>query len=138
MKKIVLDTNAYTAFLAGDIRVLQALASAEIVYMSVFVLGELFAGFRSGSREGDNRSLLDRFLRKPPVHVLHASVETANVFGMLKAALKEAGTSLPINDVWIAAHAMEIGAVLVSYDQHFEKIIGLRRWGATMQSSTDI
>lgn len=138
MKKIVLDTNAYTAFLAGDIRVLQALASAEIVYMSVFVLGELFAGFRSGSREGDNRSLLDRFLRKPPVHVLHASVETANVFGMLKAALKEAGTSLPINDVWIAAHAMETGAVLVSYDQHFEKIIGLRRWGATMQSSTDI
>ncbi|OQX17940.1 MAG: twitching motility protein PilT [Desulfobulbaceae bacterium A2] len=138
MKKIVLDTNAYAAFLAGDLRVLQALASAEIIFMSVFVLGELFAGFRCGSRERDNRNLLERFLRKPPVHVLHASIETANVFGMLKAALKEAGTPLPINDVWIAAHAMETGAVLVSYDQHFEKIIGLRLWETTAQGNTDI
>lgn len=130
MKKIVLDTNCYTAFLAGDPRVLDALATAEIVFLSVFVLGELFAGFKGGSREGENRDLLERFLKKPTVQVLHATAETAAVFGQLKAALKKAGTPLPINDVWIAAHAVETGATLVSYDNHFGKIIGLKIWQA--------
>ncbi len=120
MKKIVLDTNCYAAFLAGDARVLAALAGAEIVFLSVFVLGD--------SREAANRELLERFLKKPTVQVLHATAETASVFGQLKAALKKAGTPLPINDVWIAAHAVETGATLVSYDNHFEKIIGLKIW----------
>ena len=130
MKKIVLDTNCYTAFLAGDARVLAALAGAEIVFLSVFVLGELFAGVKGGSREAANREFLERFLKKPTVQVLHATAETAAVFGQLKAALKKAGTPLPINDVWIAAHAVETGATLVSYDNHFEKIIGLKIWQA--------
>lgn len=128
MKKIVLDTNCYTAFLAGDAKVLAALASAEIVFLSVFVLGELFAGFKGGSKESANRELLMRFLKKPSVQVLNATAETAAVFGRIKAALKKAGTPLPINDVWIAAHAVETGATLVSYDSHFEKIIGLKIW----------
>lgn len=128
MKKIVLDTNGYTAFLAGDPKILDALATAEIVFLSVFVLGELFAGFKGGSREAANRELLERFLKKPTVQVLNATAETASVFGQLKAALKKAGTPLPINDVWIAAHAVETGAILVSYDSHFEKIIGLKIW----------
>lgn len=128
MKKIVLDTNCYTAFLAGDAKVLAALASAEIVFFSVFVLGELFAGFKGGSKESANRELLMRFLKKPSVQVLNATAETAAVFGQIKAALKRAGTPLPINDVWIAAHAVETGATLVSYDSHFEKIVGLKSW----------
>jgi tRNA(fMet)-specific endonuclease VapC len=128
MKKIVLDTNCYTAFLAGDAKVLAALASAEIVFFSVFVLGELFAGFKGGSKESANRELLMRFLKKPSVQVLNATAETAAVFGQIKAALKRAGTPLPINDVWIAAHAVETGATLVSYDSHFEKIVGLKVW----------
>jgi len=128
VKKIVLDTNGYTAFLAGDPKILDALATAEIVFLSVFVLGELFAGFKGGSREAANRELLERFLKKPTVQVLNAIAETASVFGQLKAALKKAGTPLPINDVWIAAHAVETGAILVSYDSHFEKIIGLKIW----------
>lgn len=128
MKKIVLDTNGYIAFLAGDTRVLDALATAEIVFFSVFVLGELFAGFKGGSRETANRDLLELFLGKPTVQVLNATAETAAIFGQLKAALKKSGTPLPINDVWIAAHTVETGATLVSYDNHFQKIPGLKIW----------
>ena len=32
---------------------------------------------------------------------------------------------LPTNDVWIAAHAMETGADLVSADRHFEVVDGI-------------
>ena len=46
MKAIILDTNAYTRLLAGDENVLGAVASADTVYMSIFVLGELHAGLR--------------------------------------------------------------------------------------------
>jgi tRNA(fMet)-specific endonuclease VapC len=55
MKKILLDTNAYSAFMHGDQAILSALGSAEIVYLSVFVLGELFAGFIGGKKEHENR-----------------------------------------------------------------------------------
>ena len=48
----------------------------------------------------------------------------AEIFTSLKAA----GTPLPINDVWIAAHALETGSVVVTYDTHFKSIPGLRLW----------
>jgi tRNA(fMet)-specific endonuclease VapC len=128
MNKVMLDTNAYTRLLTGDTAVLDALAAAGTVYMSVFVLGELYAGFRGGSKRQRNLALLEDFLQQPAVTVLDANRETAEIFGWLKASMKKAGTPLPINDVWIASHAMEAGAVLMTYDAHFKNIPGLRIW----------
>ena len=128
MKKVLLDTNAYARYLAGDERVLESLGSADRVYMSVFVLGELFAGFKAGKKPVENRRLLERFLGKPSVRVLEASRETAEVFGTVKDAMKRSGRPIPLNDVWIAAHALETGAVLVTYDGHFRDVPGLRLW----------
>lgn len=128
MKKIVLDTNAYTRLLAGNEDVLDVVGTAETLYMSIFVLGELYAGFAGGTRERENRETLGRFLLKPTVKTLNATSETADVFGMVKSRLRKAGTPLPINDIWIAAHAIETGATVVTYDTHFERIAGLRLW----------
>ena len=128
MRAVLLDTNAYVRFLAGDDRVLSCLAGAGRVYISIFVLGELAAGFRAGSKEKQNRQILDRFLAKSSVIVLDATRETAEYFGLIKAALKRSGQSIPLNDVWIAAHALETGAVLVTYDTHFAAVPGLRTW----------
>jgi predicted nucleic acid-binding protein len=36
------------------------------------------------------------------------------------------GTPFPINDVWIAAHAIEMGSVVIMYDAHFKLVSGLR------------
>jgi tRNA(fMet)-specific endonuclease VapC len=69
-----------------------------------------------------------RFSRKPTVKILNATSETAKVFGMVKQGLRIAGTPLPINDVWIAAHTLETGSTLITYDSHFNKIGGLRLW----------
>ena len=129
MKRILLDTNAYAGFLSGDEDVYQALSDADAVWMSVFVIGELMAGFRGGNRHDANVAMLRSFLRKPTVSVLDATMETAEVFGQIKEWLKRAGTAIPINDVWIAAHALETGAVLVTNDSHFDKVPGLRLRG---------
>ena len=128
MRALLLDTNAYSKYLRGDPRILDALARAGLVYMSVFVLGELFAGYRSGSKEKANLRFLSAFLAKPVVRVLEATRETAEYFGLIKAALKKMGRPIPLNDVWIAAHALETGSVLVTYDAHFADVPGLRIW----------
>lgn len=128
MKKVLLDTNAYVRFLGGDEKVLEALADAEIVYLSIFVQGELFAGFQGGNKDLENKKILRDFLNKPTVRTLDATSETAEIFGLVKNTLKKAGTPLPINDVWIASHALETGSVVVTYDSHFTKVQGLRLW----------
>ena len=40
-------------------------------------------------------------------------------------ALKAKGNPIPTNDVWIAAHALETGADLVSADRHFQHVEGI-------------
>ena len=128
MKKIILYTNAYTRLLAGDENVLDVVASTETVFMSIFVLGELHAGFVGGSKERENRNVLKRFLLRPSVKILNATFETAEVFGSIKNSLTLAGTPLPINDVWIAAHGIETGSIIITYDTHFKQVPGLRLW----------
>jgi tRNA(fMet)-specific endonuclease VapC len=128
MRKILLDTNAYIGFLRGDEQVLSYLGQAEFVYMSVFVMGELYAGFRAGGREKENKQSLEKFLTKSTVTVLDASKETAEIFGLIKESLKKTGHPIPVNDVWIGAHALETGSILLTYDRHFSFIPGLRIW----------
>ncbi len=128
MKKIVLDTNAYVRLLVGDEQVLSVLANADAVYVPAAVLGELYAGFKGGMREIDNNRRLEQFLQKETVHILPSTQHTAAVFGEIKYNLKTAGTPLPINDVWIAAHAVEAGAYLITFDKHYLKVPGLLLW----------
>ena len=128
MNRILLDTNAYTALLAGDEAVFDTLGAADRVLMSPIVLGELHAGFKGGSRERANRELLEEFLRRPTVVIIDVTAPTAEVFGVVKHQLEAAGTPIPINDVWIAAQAIETGSWLVTYDRHFTNVAGLLLW----------
>jgi tRNA(fMet)-specific endonuclease VapC len=133
MRKILIDTSAYSHLLLGNPDVLKVLEHADLVYMSVFVLAELYVGFKGGSKETSNRDLLARFVSRPTVRIVSATQETAEVFAEIKHSLKRAGTPLPINDVWIAAHAIETGSVLATFDSHFRKISGLRLWDVVRQ-----
>lgn len=128
MNKILLDTNAYIHFLKGDNKVFDVLGQAQKVFVSVIMLGELFAGFKGGTKYSMNIKLLKKFLSRPTILVLDVTKETARIFGEIKNDLKAAGTPLPMNDIWIAAHVKESGAELITYDKHFEKIKGLRVW----------
>jgi predicted nucleic acid-binding protein len=126
MDVIFLDTNAYVAYRSGDESVLRVLGSAERIHVSLFVFAELLAGFRGGTREGDNRRDLDAFLAKPGVRLTLPTRRTAEYFAIVKNRLRELSRPIPINDVWIAAQCLEHGALLVSCDAHFEWVEGLR------------
>jgi len=128
MRSVLLDTCAFTALFQGAEAVLESITRADCVYASVIVIGELETGFRGGTRYAENLAVLERFLAKPTVETLAVTRETSDCFGRIKDALRRKGTPIPINDVWLAAQAVENGAVLVSFDRHFAAIDGLRLW----------
>lgn len=128
MKRILLDTNAYVRLLSGNEDVLDVLSDSETVYMSAIVVGELIAGFRGGTRLRQNRAQLRQFLDRPTVSELPVTTETAEAFGQVKQNLQSAGTPIPMNDVWIAAQAIESGSVVITFDKHFAKVPGIRLW----------
>jgi predicted nucleic acid-binding protein len=85
-------------------------------------------GIIFGLQEKENKQILERFLMKSTVSILEASKETAEIFGLVKESLRRTGHPIPVNDVWIGAHVLETGAILLTYGRHFAYIPGLRLW----------
>lgn len=123
--RLVLDTSAYSHFRAGDERVLDLIAAAEIVSLPTIVLGELDAAFTLGRRERENRTLLAEFLGEPFVSILPVTPAVARQYGRLFAGLRRAGTPIPINDVWIAATTLDCGGHLLTFDGDFKSVTSL-------------
>lgn len=123
--RLVLDTSAYSWMRGGHARVLDLIAGAEIVILPVTVLGELEAGFELGSRQRENRTILSEFLDEPFVATRSVTADTARRYGEVFAALRRAGTPIPINDLWIAAATLDCGGHLLTFDRHFDRIPGL-------------
>jgi tRNA(fMet)-specific endonuclease VapC len=126
MRPILVDTNAYTAFMLGNAAVVEVLAHAERICVNSIVLGELLGGFAAGVRESKNRAELARFLASPRVEVLPVTAQTADSYALVYAGLRRKDQPIPTNDLWIAASALEHGAALLTRDAHFSQIDGLR------------
>lgn len=125
MRPIALDTNTYVGFKRGDATCVELIQQARRLLLSSTVLGELLAGFACGDREARNREELRRFLAVAAVEVVPIGLETADSYGLLYRSLRQQGTPIPSNDLWIAASCLEHGAVLFSLDAHFERVPGL-------------
>ena len=126
MRPILIDTNAYTAFMFGDAAVVEVVAHAERICLNSVVLGELLGGFGVGTREAKNRGELARFLDSPRVEVVPVTAQTADSYALVYLGLRRKGQPIPTNDLWIAASALEHGAALLTRDAHFGQIDGLR------------
>jgi len=123
--KLLLDTNAYSAFMQGKEEVISRVRCSEIVIMSSVVIGEIMYGFRNGTRLEENLALFDDFLAQPLVEWLPVTLTTADRYARIATALRKKGQPIPTNDIWIAAHTLESGADLITYDQHFAAIENL-------------
>ena len=123
--KLILDTSAYTGFKLGCSRLVEYLVRADTIFVSPIVLGELMFGFRNGSRFSENMEDLNLFLSHPAVETITLSEVASDRYSRIACQLKQQGTPIPSNDIWVAAQTMETGAELVTMDNHFEKISGL-------------
>jgi len=125
MKQLLIDTNVYVAFKRNEPCIVDLLRHVESIAVTTVVLGELFAGFRGGLREAENRKELDLFLDSPRVEFLALDESCADYFALVFNALKKIGKPIPTNDIWIAASALQHGRTLATLDSHFSHIAGL-------------
>ena len=123
--RILLDSNAYSAFMRGSGEVRDLIQTADEVMLSAIVVGELMYGFRQGSRFEQNVAQLRSLFERPYVSFVDVGRVTTDRYSRIAASLRAKGRPIPTNDVWIAAHAMETGADLVSADRHFEHVDGI-------------
>ena len=121
----MLDTSAYVGFKRNAIEAVEIIVKAELIVFSPVVMGELMFGFRNGTRFKENMDDLDRFLNHEAVNLLPIGKITSDRYSRIAVKLRQQGTPIPTNDIWIAAQAMEQGAELITSDQHFDKINGL-------------
>ena len=122
MRRVLLDTSAYSLLMRGHGEVAGILDGADEVYLPAVVIGELLAGFKKGNTEQRNREILESFLGVPRVSTLPIDDHTAERYAFILDYLRRQGAPIPTNDLWIAASAMQYGLVLLSADRHFLKL----------------
>ncbi len=120
--KLALDTNRYTDLCSGLPEAQEAIEKAEAVYLPFIVLGELRAGFALGRYGLENERILVQFLMKPDVQVLFGDQQTTYVYASIYRQLRQQGTPIPTNDMWIAALALQHDLVLFARDRHFDNL----------------
>ena len=122
MNKILIDTNIYSLAMRGDQDVLSTLRQMRHIGISAVSIGELLSGFRGGNREEENWRELGIFLDSPRVHLYPVDENSAEYYSSVLHQLKEQGTPIPTNDIWISAIARQYDFAIYSYDSHFKNI----------------
>lgn len=124
---MILDTNALSAFVDGDRGIQPIVESASLVTIPVIALGEYRFGFLQSRRRDDYERWFAENL--PHFRVLVLDRDTAEMYATVRLELKQSGTPIPVNDLWISSLARQHGLPVVSRDRHFDAVLGLRRIG---------
>ena len=98
--------------------------SPEEVALSAVTVSELAYGVSKSKAPRENAEALQLFLA--PFQVLSYSLEAAFAYGDIRSELERKGTPIGGMDLLIAAHAMALGATLVSNNlREFRRVSGL-------------
>jgi len=125
--KIVIDTNRYRDFCENVPHVVEQIRTVEQIYLPFITLAELCTGFLCGSIRQKNENVLNRFLNRPRVRILFTDEETTHHYARIFRQLREQGTPIPTNDIWIAALISQHNLFLCSRDAHFDCLPQLPR-----------
>jgi len=127
----LLDTNHWSYVQRREAMVvshIQSLPDEATLYMPVVAQAELLAGVELAVSEP----------RKQELHTLYAQVitmaadilpitsEVAEQFAYIFANLRRKGRPIDTNDIWIAAIARVHNLIVVTNDEHFQYVEGLR------------
>jgi predicted nucleic acid-binding protein len=124
-KPFLIDTNVLIDLTNGVSRVQPRLEKCGRVFVSPVVRGEFMAGVRNNAKSRARKRVFDSFMDLPNVVRPPLTDATADNYGKLWQFLSDTGRRIPPNDIWIAAHAMELSATLVTTDRHFDDIPNL-------------
>lgn len=131
----VLDTNAVSALMKGAPAVVDRLAATEPrdVGIPQPVVAEIAYGIARLPRSKRRQALQGRFdLICSELQRVEWTDAVSHAYGRIKAALERRGSRIEDFDVAIAAHALALGATLVTSNvEHMARVPGLRveDWG---------
>lgn len=127
--KLVLDTNAVSALMKGDPGIVERLKQRSKGEVSVPqpVLAEIAYGIERLPKSKRKEALQERFdLVRSELARSIWSDEVSECFGRIKATLEKKGQRIEDFDAAIAAHALAIGATLITANlDHMTRIPGL-------------
>lgn len=104
---------------------MNALSEDDTVHMSFVTYAELLKGAEGSMRKSDVLRRLEGLVRQVPV-LYPTGLKICEHYAAQGARLKALGTPIGGNDLWIAAHALAEGAVLVTNDEaEFGRVEGL-------------
>jgi tRNA(fMet)-specific endonuclease VapC len=121
----LLDTSILILSLRGDQPIRTRLAATTRLYISSVALGEIYFGaYHSPTRSA--AALSDVVTLATTNTIIGTDALTADIYGRIKHELRQDGRSMPENDLWIAATAIQYGVTLAARDTHFDWINSLR------------
>ena len=122
MKRYMLDTNTISSLIKKNPVVSRKIASVpmERLCLSVISEGEILYGLAKKPNARNLHLVVQEFLKR--VDVLVWDTDVAEHYGVLRAQLESNGNLLGPLDMQIAAHASQLGAILVTNDQAFKRI----------------
>jgi tRNA(fMet)-specific endonuclease VapC len=131
---LLLDTNIASDLIRGGTSgLLERLEAQPVgsVGISSITEAELLYGLARRPEATALAAIVETFLRHVPVHPWGR--DAAMRYGPMRAALEAAGTPLGSLDGLIAAHALALGATLVTRDRAFARVPGLvvQSWPTT-------
>jgi tRNA(fMet)-specific endonuclease VapC len=120
------DTNTVSAVMADDAKVKARLSLQPTALTCAIVRGEIRYGLArlpAGKRRTDLETKANTVFAALAIEAVTAVA--ADRYGSIRSSLEANGFNLSDNDLWIAATALSLGAVLVSNDQAFRHVPGL-------------
>lgn len=122
--KYLLDSNIVIDVFRGNEEAIARISQIENIYLPVIVLGELYFGANKSNQLQRRLAEIERLMKV--VTVLNITPSTAKVYGIIKEQLRAKGRPIPENDIWIAAIAIENDMILLTRDEHFDYVDGIR------------
>jgi predicted nucleic acid-binding protein len=124
---MILDTNALSAVADDDPAIIPLLARADQIAIPVIALGEYRYGIAQSRHRASYAEWLEGLLHD--CLVLDTNEPTTHYYAEITLALKQKGSPIPTNDIWIAALCRQHSLPLLSRDRHFDLVPGIKRIG---------
>ena len=124
--RYMLDTNTVSSFMKENPKVSKRISSLSMdkLCLSVISEGELLYGLAKKPNALNLHRIVRELLKR--VDVLVWDSDVAEYYGSLRVQLELSGNVMGSLDMQIAAHAAQVGAVLVTNDQAFKKVHKLK------------